>query len=48
MKSLICMLADAVLCVSAISCGNDNGARERGAILEHPAMKEAYDMGRNV
>lgn len=25
-----------------------NGARECGAILEHPAMQEAYDMGRNV
>ena len=25
-----------------------NGARERGAILNHPAMKEAYDLGRGI
>lgn len=25
-----------------------NGARERGAILKHPAMQEAYELGKNV
>lgn len=25
-----------------------NGARERGAILNHPAMQEAYELGKNV
>lgn len=25
-----------------------NGARERGAILNHPAMQEAYDLGKGV
>lgn len=29
-----------------IVCGN--GARERGAILKHPAMQEAYEMGKGV
>lgn len=25
-----------------------NGARERGAILNHPAMQEAYELGKGV
>lgn len=25
-----------------------NGARERGAILNHPAMREAYEMGKDI